>query len=162
MQYGFLCVIFCYVRSYILHSSEFLYNLYNHVLVLKSPTFNSQYSTFQALVYHFFVLTIHSSQIFFTASKSLYEYNSDWLVREQCRAREDFECHERTMQKRLAEQEAALAEQEEALAKQEEALAKQEAALAEKEKTIAEQSNMIAEKELRIQELESLLKNQKS
>ena len=82
-----------------------------------------------------------NNEILTSASKSLYEYNSDWLVREQCRAREDFECHERTMQKRLAEQEAALAEQE---------------------NTIAEQSNMIAEKELRIQELESLLKNQKS
>ena len=71
-----------------------------------------------------------NNEILTSASKSLYEYNSDWLVREQCRAREDFECHERAMQKRLAEQEAALAEKD----------------------------NTIAEKELRIQELEALLK----
>ena len=70
-----------------------------------------------------------SNEILTSASKSLYEYNSDWLVREQCRAREDFECHERTMQKRLAE----------------------------KDNTIAEQSNTIAEQKLRIQELEALL-----
>ena len=75
-----------------------------------------------------------NNEILTSASKSLYEYNSNWLVREQCRAREDFECHERTMQKRLAEQ----------------------------SNTIAEQSNTIAEKELRIQELEALLENQKS
>ena len=96
-----------------------------------------------------------NNEILTSASKSLYEYNSNWLVREQCRAREDFECHERTMQKRLAEQEAALVEQEVALAEQ-------KAALAEKDNTIAEQSNTIAEKELRIQELEALLKNQSS
>ena len=81
-----------------------------------------------------------NNEILTSASKSLYEYNSNWLVREQCRAREDFECHERTMQKRLAEQEVALAEQEAAL---------------------AEQKVVLAEKELRIQELEALLKNQK-
>ena len=81
-----------------------------------------------------------NNEILTSASKSLYEYNSNWLVREQCRAREDFECHERTMQKRLAEQEVALAEKEAAL---------------------AEQKVVLAEKELRIQELEALLKNQK-
>ena len=53
-----------------------------------------------------------NNEILTSASKTLYEYNSNWLIREQCRAREDFECHERTMQKRLAEQEAALAEKE--------------------------------------------------
>ena len=77
-----------------------------------------------------------NNEILTSASKSLYKYNSDWLVREQCRAREDFECRERTMQKRLAEQEVALAA---------------------KDNTITEQSNTIAEKELRIQELEALL-----
>ena len=80
-----------------------------------------------------------NNEILTSASKSLYEYNSNWLVREQCRSREDFECHERTMQKQLAELESTHAEQE--------------ATLAEKDSTIARQ-------ELRIQELEALLKNQ--
>ena len=87
-----------------------------------------------------------NNEILTSASKSLYEYNSDWLVREQCRAREDFECHERTVQKRLAELEATLAEKEDTLAK--------------KDNTIAEQDETISKKELRIQELEALLKNQ--
>ena len=73
-----------------------------------------------------------NNEILTSASKSLYEYNSNWLVREQCRAREDFECHERTMQKQLAELEA----------------------------TLTEKDNTIAEQKLRIQELETLLKNQ--
>jgi len=34
------------------------------------------------------------------------------MIREQCRAREDFERHERTVQKRLADQEAALKEKD--------------------------------------------------
>ena len=42
-----------------------------------------------------------NNEILTSASKSLYEYNSDWLVRERCRAREDFECHERSMQKKI-------------------------------------------------------------
>ena len=74
-----------------------------------------------------------NNEILTSASKSLYEYNSDWLVRERCRAREDFECHERSMQKQLAE----------------------------KDNTIAEQSKTIAENELRIRELEAMLKKQK-
>ena len=73
-----------------------------------------------------------NNEILTSASKSLYEYNSNWLVREQCRAREDFECHERTMQKQLTELEA----------------------------TLTEKDNTIAEQKLRIQELETLLKNQ--
>ena len=81
-----------------------------------------------------------NNEILTSASKSLYEYNSDWLVREQCRAREDFECHERAMQKRLAEKDNTIAEQS---------------------STIAEQSKTIAEKERKIQELEALLANQK-
>ena len=53
-----------------------------------------------------------NNKILTSASKSLYEYNSDWLIREQCRAREDFECHERTMQKQLAEKDNTIAEQQ--------------------------------------------------
>ena len=39
-----------------------------------------------------------NNEILTSASKTLYEYNSDLLVRERCRAREDYENHERNMQ----------------------------------------------------------------
>ena len=95
-----------------------------------------------------------NNEILTSASKSLYEYNSDWLVREQCRAREDFECHERTMQKRLAEKDNTIAEKNNTIAEQDNTIAEQSS-------TIAEQSKTIAEKERKIQELEALLANQK-
>ena len=44
------------------------------------------------------------NEIFMSASESLYQFNSDDLIREQCQAREDYERHERTVQKRLKEQ----------------------------------------------------------
>ena len=81
-----------------------------------------------------------NNEILTSASKSLYEYNSNWLVREQCRAREDFECHERTIQKQLTEKDNTIAELE---------------------ATLTAKDNAIVEKELRIQELEALIKNQK-
>ena len=81
-----------------------------------------------------------NNEILTSASKTLYEYNSDWLVREQCRAREDFECHERSMQRKLDEKENIIAE---------------------KENIIAEQEVALAEKDLRIQELEALLMERK-
>lgn len=53
-----------------------------------------------------------NNEILTSASKSLYEYNSDWLIRERCRAREDFENHERNMQLLL---EQAISEKEQAI-----------------------------------------------
>ena len=95
-----------------------------------------------------------NNEILTSASKTLYEYNSDWLVREQCRAREDFECHERSMQRKLDEKENIIADKENIIAEQ-------EVALADKENIIAEQEVTLAEKDLRIQELEALLMERK-
>ena len=50
-----------------------------------------------------------------SAVQSLYTINSDELIREQCQAREDFERHERTVQRDLALQKQKLAEQEKLL-----------------------------------------------
>jgi len=51
-----------------------------------------------------------NNDILTSATQTLYEYNSEEMIREQCRAREDFERHERTVQKRLADQDAQLQE----------------------------------------------------
>ena len=53
-----------------------------------------------------------NNDILTSAIQTLYEYNSEEMIREQCRAREDFERHERTVQKRLADQDAALKEKD--------------------------------------------------
>lgn len=59
-----------------------------------------------------------NNDILTSATQTLYEYNSEEMIREQCRAREDFERHERTVQKRLADQEAALKEKDAQLQEQ--------------------------------------------
>lgn len=93
------------------------------------------------------------NEILTSASKSLYEYNSDWLVREQCRAREDFENHELTMHLKLEQANQELAEKTQALVEKNQVIA-------EKEQTIAQKNQTIAEKDARIQELEAMLKQQ--
>ena len=42
------------------------------------------------------------------ATEALYVYNQDEIVKEQCRARQDYYNHERGMQKRMEEKDAAI------------------------------------------------------
>ena len=51
-----------------------------------------------------------NNEILTAASETLYQFNSDDLIREQCEARMEYERHERTVQKKLAEQAQALEE----------------------------------------------------
>ena len=76
------------------------------------------------------------------AAQEMYQLNEDELIREQCRAREEYYRREQRKEKRMRELEEALAEKE--------------SALAEKEKTFAEQRDMY---QRRIQELEAQLAN---
>lgn len=55
------------------------------------------------------------NKILTSAAQSLYTINSDELIREQCQAREDFERHERTVQKQLADNAKLIAEQTETI-----------------------------------------------
>lgn len=64
------------------------------------------------------------NDIFKSASETLYELNTDELVREQCQAREDYEKHERTQKKKLADQAAIIQEQEARIKQLEAQLAK--------------------------------------
>ena len=51
-----------------------------------------------------------NNEIFMSASETLYQFNADELIREQCQARMDYERHERWVKQKLAEQEQALKE----------------------------------------------------
>lgn len=53
-----------------------------------------------------------NNDILASATQTLYEYNSEEMIREQCRAREDYERHERTVQKQIADLQSALDEKE--------------------------------------------------
>lgn len=56
-----------------------------------------------------------NNEIFASATQSLYTFNADDLIREQCLAREDFERHERTVQRDLAERDEIIAQQKETI-----------------------------------------------
>ena len=51
-----------------------------------------------------------NNEVFTAASETLYQFNSDDMIREQCLARLDYERHERYVKNKLAEQEQALKE----------------------------------------------------
>lgn len=48
------------------------------------------------------------------AAESLFQYNSDDIIRQRCRAREDYERHERTVNKKIQDLTQALKESENA------------------------------------------------
>ena len=92
------------------------------------------------------------------AAAEIYRMNADEIIKEQCRAREDYYRHERYMKKCLEE-----AKQEAQVAKQETQAALQRASEAEQETRVAIQRASAAEQEAqaaaqRIKELEALLK----
>ena len=71
-----------------------------------------------------------NNDILTSATQTLYEYNSEEMIRDQCQAREDYERHQRTIQKRLAEQEAALKEKDSQLQEKDSLLLEKDAKLA--------------------------------
>lgn len=70
--------------------------------------------------------------------KVIYDYNEDELIRRQCRAREEYERHERTVNKRIQDLTEALDQANTALAEKESALVEKESVLAEMNKKIQE------------------------
>jgi len=115
-----------------------------------------------------------NNEILTSASKSLYEYNANWHVREQCRAREDFENRERNMQQlliqanqslsqkvqELVDTEQKLFKKNQELAEKNKALATKDQELATKDQELATKDQELATKDARIRELEALLKRQ--
>lgn len=67
-----------------------------------------------------------NNEIFTSASESLYQFNSDEMIREQCQARLDYERHERYVQNRLAEQEQALKECRDTISEQADTIKEQQ------------------------------------
>lgn len=60
-----------------------------------------------------------NNEILTSAAQSIFHMNADDLIREQCRAREEYERHERTVQKTMQEQAEAIAERDETIKEQE-------------------------------------------
>jgi len=67
-----------------------------------------------------------NNEIFTSATQSLYTLNADDLIREQCQARADYERHERTVQRDLAESAKTIAEQKNTIAELKHTISEQE------------------------------------
>lgn len=85
------------------------------------------------------------NQYMCAAAQEMYYRNSDEIIQEQCRAREEYLQHERWVQEQLKEKDQALAEKDQTIA--------------EKNQTIAEKNQTIAEKNRIIAELQAMIKN---
>lgn len=99
---------------------------------------------FSAKTWRELEMAAKNNDIFTSASETLYRLNADELIREQCQAREDYERHERTVKKRLAEQA--------------EMLEKQSAQLEEKDAQLEEQNKKLKEKDSQLELFKKLLK----
>ena len=91
---------------------------------------------FAAKTWREFKMIAKNNELFKSAGYELIKLNADEQIREQCRAREDYERHERTVKKQLRELKQALDEQAIALAEKDSALAEKDNALAEQAKEI--------------------------
>ena len=98
---------------------------------------------FSAKTWRELEMAAKNNDIFTSASETLYRLNADELIREQCQAREDYERHERTVKKRLAEQAEMLAEQAEMLEKQSKKLEEKDAQLENQNKQLKEKDSQL-------------------
>ena len=87
------------------------------------------------------------------AVKELYKYNADELIKQQCRAREEYYQQQRTLYKAIKDANEAIVEKEQAIAEKEHAIAEKEHTIAEKEHTIQVKDQLIAELQKQIAEL---------
>lgn len=83
------------------------------------------------------------------AAVATYELNADEIVRQQCMAREEYNRHEKMMQRKLAEKELALQEKDQALHEKDKILQEKDQALVEAN----EQREQLQAEIARLQEL---------
>ena len=72
------------------------------------------------------------------AAKELYKYNADELIKQQCRAREEYYQQQRTLYKAIKDANEAIVEKEQAIAEKEHAIQVKDQVIAELQKQIAE------------------------
>ena len=111
---------------------------------------------FQATTWEEIKMLAQNNDILKEAAETIYENNSDQIIRWQCQAREDYENKERARKKQMKELKKALAEKDSALAESKSVIAEKETELAAKETELAKKETELAEINKRIAELEAL------
>ena len=84
-------------------------------------------------------------QEFREAAEALYLYNQDEVVKQQCRARQDYYNHEQATKKKIEEARIALEEARIALEEKDTALKEKDTALKEKDTALATSVKLLAE-----------------
>ena len=87
-----------------------------------------------------------NNEILTSASETLYQFNSDDMIREQCLARLDYERHERYVKNKLAEQEQALKECRDTISEQADTISEQADTIKEQQELIKVLQEQLAEK----------------
>ena len=87
-----------------------------------------------------------NNEVFTSASETLYQFNSDDMIREQCLARLDYERHERYVKNKLAEQEQALKECRDTISEQADTISEQADTIKEQAELIKTLQEQLAEK----------------
>ena len=94
-----------------------------------------------------------SNQYMQSAVNTIYELSSDETIREQCRAREEFEAYQRYLSKQISDLKQQNAEQSALLADKDSQLADKDAKIADKDSQLAGKDSQLAAKDAKIAEL---------
>ena len=88
---------------------------------------------------------VEMQQEFMEAAEALYVYNQDEVVKQQCRARQDYYNHEQATKKKIEEARIALEEKDAALEEARVALAEKDTVIMEKDTALANSVKLLAE-----------------
>ena len=167
------------VKNHLLYSDKFTLSVVdlNHIELAteQDKAYGIDYwaALFKAKTWEELRMLAKNNEALQEAATNLYIANSDEIVRQQCRAREDAERRERTLernnrllkeklekiQQTLVEKVDALNAKDKALAAKDDALNEKDKALSEKDDALNSKDSVIAEKDLEILRLKNLLEN---
>ena len=151
------CFLYTNVKTnHLLYSDKFTLSVVNlkqiNLATEEDKAYGIDYwaALFKAKTWEDLRMLAQNSEALQEAAAYLYIANSDEIVRQQCRAREDAERRERTLERnnRLLKEEVA---------KHKKALLEKDSALAEMGNTLTEKDNALAEKEQENLRLKALL-----
>ena len=148
------------IKNHLLYSDKFTLSVVdlNHIDLAteEDKAYGIDYwaALFKAETWEELRMLANNNEALQEAATNLYIANSDEIVRQQCRAREDAERRERTLERITREQKKALAEKDRIISEREHALAEMGSALAEKDNALAEKDNALAEKDNALAEKE--------
>ena len=98
---------------------------------------------FKATTWEEIKMIAENNEYMTEATQALYEYNADYVIRQKCEAREEYERRQRTLHKKLSDAQEKIQEQEECLR--------------EKDSKLQEQDKLLKKQENEIERLKALL-----